>query len=593
MQRAGSVDTRRSFTKSDKSKKVSAAGFFKLIGKSKPNYWPFVIGIAAGIVGTSIQLIVPKMIQPLINGFSHGIDYGILGEVIGLYVASALLGALGAAVLGFFGENVVKKLRSLVWDKLVHLKVKYFDNVKTGEIGSHLVNDTSQVKDLLAKTVPQTLSSLLLLAGSIIMMVQMDWHMTVAMVVVVPVAAVIIAPLGIFGGKVGHQRQDALAEFSGNSNEVLGEIRLIKSSNGEEQATDHAESAIHKLYRIGIKEAVFDGSMQPIMMFLMMSMIFGLLAYGIHRVSTGVMTIGTLMSFLMYLMNLIGSVPTLAIFFTDLSKASGSTSRLNELIDEDQENLHEGEEVDIENQALVIKNIDFSYNKSEQILHHVSFEAQPNSIVAFAGPSGGGKSTIFAILERFYQPTSGSIKIGDHDVSDISLKSWRSQIGFVSQDSAIMAGTIRDNLTYGLDGDYSDEQLWHVLELAFAREFVENMPNKLNTEVGERGVKISGGQRQRIAIARAFLRNPKILMLDEATASLDSESEAMVQKALDSLMKGRTTLVIAHRLSTIVDADNIYFIEKGQVTGSGKHAELVAKHPLYATYVEEQLTVGN
>ena len=183
--------------------------------------------------------------------------------------------------------------------------------------------------------------------------------------------------------------------------------------------------------------------------------------------------------------------------------------------------------------------------------------------------------------------------MGNHDIENLALKDWRSQIGFVSQDSAIMAGTIRDNLTYGLDGTYSDAQLWEVLDLAFARGFVENMPDQLDTQVGERGVKISGGQRQRLAIARAFLRNPKILMLDEATASLDSESEAMVQKALDSLMKGRTTLVIAHRLSTIVDADNIYFIEKGAITGAGKHSNLVKSHPLYAQYVQEQLTVAS
>ena len=178
--------------------------------------------------------------------------------------------------------------------------------------------------------------------------------------------------------------------------------------------------------------------------------------------------------------------------------------------------------------------------------------------------------------------------IGNHDVSDVNLANWREQIGFVSQDSAIMAGTIRHNLTYGLTGEYSDDDLWRVLGLAFAEKFVRDMPAGLDTEVGERGVKVSGGQRQRLAIARAFLRDPKILMLDEATASLDSESEAMVQKALESLMKGRTTLVIAHRLSTIVDADKIYFIEQGTVSGAGTHKELVANHELYREYVDTQ-----
>lgn len=210
-------------------------------------------------------------------------------------------------------------------------------------------------------------------------------------------------------------------------------------------------------------------------------------------------------------------------------------------------------------------------------------------MIAFVGPSGGGKSTIFSLLERFYDPTSGKITFGDTPITDINLANYRKQIGFVSQDSAILAGTIRDNLTYGLTDTFTDEQLWHVLDLAYARQFVEEMPAQLSTEVGERGIKVSGGQRQRLAIARAFLRNSKLLMLDEATASLDSESEMMVQKALKNLMKGRTTLVIAHRLATIVDSDMIYFVEKGSVTGSGKHIELVSQHEKYAQYVQDQI----
>lgn len=211
-------------------------------------------------------------------------------------------------------------------------------------------------------------------------------------------------------------------------------------------------------------------------------------------------------------------------------------------------------------------------------------------MIAFAGPSGGGKSTIFSLLERFYEPDSGSITIGDTPVSSLKLADWRRQIGLVGQDAAIMSGTIRYNLTYGLSGSFSDDQLWTVLEMAYATDFVKAMPHQLDTEVGERGIKVSGGQRQRIAIARAFLWDPKILMLDEATASLDSESEMMVQRALDKLMVNRTTLVIAHRLSTITDANEIYFIEDGRVSGHGTHQQLVATHPLYREYVQNQLS---
>ena len=210
-------------------------------------------------------------------------------------------------------------------------------------------------------------------------------------------------------------------------------------------------------------------------------------------------------------------------------------------------------------------------------------------MIAFAGPSGGGKSTIFALLERFYEPTRGRLLIGDQPIADIDLQNWRAQIGYVSQDSAVFAGTIRENLQYGLDRTLSEEELWQGLALAYADQFVQEFPEKLETQIGERGVKLSGGQKQRIAIARAFLRDPKLLMLDEATASLDSQSEEKVQRALDHLMEGRTTLVIAHRLSTIVDADQIYFIEKGTITGQGTHAQLINNHPLYAAYVNEQM----
>ncbi|MDR0199216.1 MAG: ABC transporter ATP-binding protein/permease [Streptococcaceae bacterium] len=579
----------RSYLKNQPKQKLSLAQFFALIRKTKPRYFFFAVGIIAGVIGTLIQLQVPKMVSPLVNGFSHGVDGGQIALIIIFYVVSALLSAGSAIVLGIFGENVVRNLRTKVWDKMIHLPVKYFDEVKTGEMSSRLANDTSQVKQLIANSIPSAFTQILLLVGSIIFMIQMQWRLTLAMVIAVPVVMLVMFPIMMFGQKIGHQRQDSLADFQGIASESLGEIRLIKSSNAEKQASKRAADDVSALYKVGVREAIFDGLMSPVMMLSMMLMIFGLLAYGIYLISTHVMTLGTLLGMMMYLMNLIGAVPTLASFFSELAKASGSTARVTEILDEAQEVLHDGEAVDVEGKTLKAEHIDFSYDGKEQILSDVSFEAKPNSIIAFAGPSGGGKSTIFGILERFYTPTSGQLTIGGQAVDGISLESWRSQIGYVSQDSAIMAGTIRYNLTYGLTGDYSDEELWHVLELAYARDFVEKMPDKLDTEVGERGVKISGGQRQRIAIARAFLRNPKILMLDEATASLDSESEAMVQQALDDLMKGRTTLVIAHRLSTIVDADQIYFIEHGKVTGSGKHQELIASHPLYAQYVQEQV----
>ena len=239
---------------------------------------------------------------------------------------------------------------------------------------------------------------------------------------------------------------------------------------------------------------------------------------------------------------------------------------------------------------IQMKDVSFEYNPNEPILADINFETNPGEVIAFAGPSGSGKTTLFSLLERYYSVKEGSIEVGSTPLESISLHSWRRQIGYVSQESAMLSGSIRDNLTYGLEQEFSEDELWKVAKLAYAETFIRELPKGLDTEVGERGMKLSGGQRQRISIARAFLRDPKILMLDEATASLDSQSEGVVQQALSNLMEGRTTFVIAHRLSTIVHADKIIFIEHGRITGMGTHSELVANHELYRSFVEHQLT---
>lgn len=568
--------------------KFDMKAFMRLIRQTKPAYWQLGLGLGLGVIATGIQLAVPHFAGDLINGFGKSIDKTLLVSVIGMFILSAVISALSGTVLGIFGENVVSRLRNTLWDKLIRLRVAYFDETKAGEMTSRLINDSTQIKDLLANSFPRMITSLLTVVGALTLMVLKDWRMTAIMALAIPLVMLVMLPVMRQSHKVGRDRQNSLADFNGAAGETLSEIRLVKSSNAEPFETEKGHTTIQSLYKIGLREAVYDSVAGPLMTAVMMGLFVGVLAYGAHRVSQGTMTMGTMFSFLMYLFQLLGPSATLGQFFSDLAKASGSTERVQELLAEPEEDLTSGVDVDVEGQTLAMSHVDFAYDDSKKILSDVSFEAQPNTVVAFAGPSGGGKSTIFSLLERYYTPTAGEIMIGNHDVSDVNLANWREQIGFVSQDSAIMAGTIRHNLTYGLTGEYSDDDLWRVLGLAFAEKFVRDMPAGLDTEVGERGVKVSGGQRQRLAIARAFLRDPKILMLDEATASLDSESEAMVQKALESLMKGRTTLVIAHRLSTIVDADKIYFIEQGTVSGAGTHKELVANHELYREYVDTQ-----
>lgn len=562
--------------------------FIKLIKETKPKFWQLWVGLILGLIGTFAQLVVPKVAQSMVNNFSKGINGTLIAGVIILFVASAIISAFSGALLGFFGENVVANLRNLLWKKLLRLPVSYFDTVKTGKMTSRLVNDSDQIKNLLAVSFPNSINSVFQLIGALLIMLLMDWKMTLIMFIAIPLVMTVMRPVMRKARIVGRARQDELAEFTGKAEDTLGEIRLVKSSNSENYESKSGNHMIHNLYKIGFKEAIYDSIASPLMGTVMMALIVGILGYGAHRVVTGSMTIGTMFAFLMYLFQVIGPVGTLGRFATDLSKANGSTDRVRELMKEKEEDLTSGINKDVSEQNLNLNQVNFAYEEKSPILKDVSITAKPNTTVAFVGPSGSGKSTIFSLIERYYVPQSGSIKIGDAEINDINLTDWRKQIGFVSQDSSIMAGTIRHNLTYGLDDQFSDDQLWAVLKLAYADNFVEKMPEGLNTEVGERGVKVSGGQRQRLAIARAFLRDPKILMLDEATASLDSQSEAMVQKALDSLMENRTTLTIAHRLSTIVDADQIYFIENGEVSGHGTHEELLNELDVYKEYVKIQ-----
>lgn len=562
--------------------------FINLIRQTKPKYWQLWAGLGLGLIATTVQLLVPKVAQSMVNNFSKGVSGVLISGVIALFIISALVNALSGTLLGFFGENVVANLRKLLWNKILRFPVNYFDNVKTGTLTSRLVNDSDQIKNLLSVSFPSSVTSIFQLTGALTIMLFMDWRMTLIMFIAVPLVMTVMRPLMRKTRQVGRQRQDELADFSGKAEETLNEIRLVKSSNAENYEAKSGNQMVNNLFKIGLKEAIYDSIASPLMGTVMMALMVGVLAYGAHRVATGTMTIGTMFAFLMYLFQIIGPVSMMARLFTDLSKANGATDRIQELMSELEENFTAGKTYDVAGKPLQMQNVNFAYEKSQPILKDVSFTAKPNSTVAFVGPSGSGKSTIFSLIERYYQPTSGKITIGDMEIDQISLENWRKQIGFVSQDSAIMAGTIRHNLTYGLNDNYTNEQLWQVLKLAYADGFVKEMSDGLDTQVGERGVKVSGGQRQRLAIARAFLRDSKILMLDEATASLDSESEAMVQKALAKLMKGRTTLTIAHRLSTIVDSDDIYFIDHGKVLGHGTHEELLKELPLYQEYVRIQ-----
>jgi ATP-binding cassette subfamily B protein AbcA/BmrA len=507
------------------------------------------------------------------------------------FIVQAIISGISIYLLSYVGQKVVARLRDRMWMKLIRLPVSYFDKQSSGQTVSRVVNDTSIVRELITNHFPQFITGIISIIGAIIILLVMDWKMTLLMLTSVPITLAIMIPLGRKMAKISRGLQDETAIFTGNITQTLGEIRLMKSSTAEQNEEEKGLDGIDKLLGYGLREARIFAMIGPTMYLIMMVVIVMIIAYGGMRVASGTMSTGSLVAFLLYLFQIIMPITSFAMFFTQLQKAIGATERIIDILEEPLEDGQDGIEMDISSKPITINNVSFSYSAEESVLENISLEAQPGQMIALAGPSGSGKTTLFGLLERFYEPAAGEIKIGDTPIQQISLKSWRSQIGYVSQESAMMAGTIRENLCYGLEDSKSiaDEKLWEVAKMAYADQFIADFPKGLDTEVGERGVKLSGGQRQRIAIARAFLRDPKILMMDEATASLDSQSEGIVQQALTRLMEGRTTFVIAHRLSTIVDADQIIFIEKGQVTGIGTHSELTQSHDLYREFAEQQL----
>ncbi len=550
------------------------------------------MGMAASIITTLAGLVVPLLTKNLVDGFSvEAISLPLVLAIGAAFIIQAVISGVSIYLLSYVGQKVVARLRERMWSKLIRMPIRYFDKQSSGATVSRIVNDTSIVKELITNHFPNFATGIISIIGAVVILLVMDWKMTLLMLTSVPLTLAIMIPLGRKMAKIARGLQDETAVFTGHITQTLGEIRLMKASTAEKIEEKNGVNGIGKLFNYGLKEARIFALIVPIMQLMIMVVIVIIIAYGGMRVVNGTMSTGALIAFLLYLFQIIMPITSFAMFFTQLQKAKGATERIIEILDQPLEEIAEGVELDISNKPITIEQVSFAYSEEEPVIDKVSLEAQPGQMVAFVRPSGGGKTTMFGLIERFYEPTKGEIRIGDTNIQQLSLNSWRSQIGYVSQESAMMAGTIRENLYYGLENgnQISDDRLWEVAKMAYADQFIADFPKGLDSEVGERGVKLSGGQRQRIAIARAFLRNPKILMMDEATASLDSQSEGIVQQALSRLMEGRTTFVIAHRLSTIVHADKIVFIEKGRVTGIGTHQELIQSHNLYREFSEQQL----
>lgn len=573
----------------EKISKKNFKKFIQLVKSTNPPKLLIVIALILTLSTTAVSLMVPLFTKNLVNDFTiDDLNKTTIALLVGAIILQALSGGFSIYILNRIGQSVVAGMRDRLWKKLLVLPVNYFDENPSGETVSRMTNDTTVVKTLISEHLANFLSGIISIIGAMIVLFILDWRMTTAMFIAIPLAAAILIPLGRKMYKISKNTQLETSKFTALLTQVLSEIRLVKSSNSEKIEYNNGATGIRNLFNYGLKEAKVYAFIGPIINLVMMILLVVLLGYGGMRVSSGALSAGALVAFIMYLFQIIMPMAQIAEFFTQFQKASGATERIIEILEvEDEKDGYE--EVQKVDEAIHIECLSYNYPDKEPVLKNLNFTIPPNQVTAIVGPSGSGKTTFFSLIERFYQPQEGAILLGNQDIQNFSLLSWRKQIGYVSQESPIIAGTIRDNITYGLEREVSDEEINRVIKMAYADQFIENLEDGILTEVGERGMKLSGGQRQRIAIARAFLRNPQILMLDEATSSLDSKSEQVVQRALEELMKGRTTIVIAHRLSTVIHSDQIVFLEQGEITGIGTHQELYTTHALYKEFSDQQL----
>ncbi|WP_100330988.1 ABC transporter ATP-binding protein [Bacillus xiapuensis] len=564
--------------------------FLQMFTKSELSKWMMIAAVALSLLETAAGLVVPLFTRDLVDQLAENqLRASVILWLCGSFFIQILSGGFSFYLMSYIGESVVQSIRQRLWKQILALPISYFDQHESGETMSRVTQDTNMIKMLISQHLISFVTGIISIIGAVILLLMIDWKMTLIMIVAVPLAVLIILPLGQKMYQISKSTQEEMAGFSGDLGRVLADIRLVKAYSSESAERSKGYQRIHQLFQYGLKEALLQSVVSPLMTVIMMLVLVVLIGYGGVRVASGALSSGSLVAIIIYLFQIVIPFSQMAAFFTSFQKAMGATERIQEMLLLKPEAEKQGQLADAASQSICFKDVSFGYSEGKPLLNDITLTIPSGKTTAFVGPSGSGKTTLFALLERFYQPDSGEITLGEMNIASFQLESWRQQIGYVSQESPIMSGTIFENIRYGMKDKVSIAEVKKAAQLANAAEFIEALPDQYDTPVGERGMKLSGGQRQRIAIARAFIRNPKILLLDEATSNLDSGSERLVQQALEELMTGRTTLVIAHRLSTIVKADQIVVIENGQITGMGTHEQLYNQHPLYRKLSAQQL----
>lgn len=565
--------------------------FFQLFKIANPPKNLFVGAVLISLLQAVASLAIPLILQRVVDRWSSDL---LTPEWIIYFVIAFLIQVITSAVsiywLHIVGQRVVANLRTTLWDHLVKLPIPFYDGIKSGELVSRLINDTTTLQQLLSEQSVRLLTSLVSVIGAVAILFTLDWQMTLVILFSVPTTLIIVIPLGRKLRIIAKETQQELGNLSGFFAELLGEIRLVKSQATEQMEVKTGKAKIETLFDYGVKEGRIQAILIPLLNVTLTGMLIAILGFGAYRVSTGALSTGELLAFMLYLFQIITPLITMSEFLTRLQKARGATERIAELLEVRPEPYSTHEEM-IHQTALSFEDVAFHYG-TEPVIQGLTLQVSPGATTAIVGRSGAGKTTLFSLVEQFYLPTAGTIRYGNREIQSYGRDTWRQIIGYVAQDSPVLSGSVRTNIVYGLRHEPSDDEIKVACEMANAWSFIETMPEQLDTEIGERGIRLSGGQRQRLAIARALLRNPQILLLDEATSSLDSESERVVQEALDRLMVGRTTLVIAHRLSTVRHADQIVVLEDGRISGIGKHEQLLTENELYQRLVSQQLLGG-